>query len=485
MGRGARPGRLGLALSKVAVCGAVSVGFVAVMSPPAHASPPSTLFVTGSTGTDSGNCSTRATPCATISYALTQAASGATIYVANGTYAEQLTITHPVTIKGKIPAQTIIKPTALPLSDADPDSATPQKYIVDVAPNTKGVDLKNLTIDGSGASSTFTSCAQNYVGVYFHDSSGHLGSVGISGIQLPRTLSTCKDGYGVYVATDSGSTAAVNIMNVQISLYQQNGITCDDAGTICSISTSRITGNGPTNTVSQNGVQVFGASASMDTIRVFHNTYTGGGAGHQGMGLRLLNAGTLTVKNSLFRENDVDIYAGEVPAAGHVPPTTGTWTFMNNMARLGTDAVLGGARGYGDGIVVDSTTHTLKLTGNTARGNAEYGIALYGTAHVTASLNTEKFDKAGLYAGGPGTAVGTSTANTVTRNIADQNQQQGILADLVATDSGNTFTSNASTSNTTFQIEDRSRGGGTKGTANTWTTNRCHGGPSSSPPGLC
>src|ERR1700681_1338502 len=228
MGCGGRPGRLGLARSKVALGVVVAVGLMAVMSQPAHASP-STLFVSGGTGTNTGDCSMRPAPCATISYALTQAASGATIYVASGTYAEQLTITQPVTIKGKSTANTIIRPTALPLSDADTDSAAPQKYIVDVAPTTTDVHLKNLTIDGSGASSTSTSCAQNYVGVYFHDSSGHLGSVRITGIQLPVSHSTCKDGYAVYVATDSASKAAVNIMNVQISSYQQNGITWDDA----------------------------------------------------------------------------------------------------------------------------------------------------------------------------------------------------------------------------------------------------------------
>jgi hypothetical protein len=274
-------------------------------------------------------------------------------------------------------------------------------------------------------------------------------------------------------------------VDLQGNFYKQKGITCDDAGTTCSITTSRITGDGPTSAVSQNGVQVFGASASINTIRVLSNTYTGGGAGHQGMGLRLLNAGTVTVKNSLSRENDIDIYAGEVPADGHVPPTTGTWTLLNNRAMLATDAVPGGASGYGDGIVVDSTSNTVNLTRNNTRGNAEYGIALYGTTDVTATSNNEMVNKTGLYVGGPGTAVTTSTGNTILHDVAQLNHQWGILADLVARDSGNTFTSNASRFNRTVQIVDRSTGGGTAGTANTWTTNRCRGGPPSNPAGLC
>ena len=80
---------------------ATAVGTVAVLASgifaaaAAQAAAPTTLYVSQG-GLDSGTC-TSASPCATVSYALTQAASGATIEV-SGTIDDHLTISHPVTI---------------------------------------------------------------------------------------------------------------------------------------------------------------------------------------------------------------------------------------------------------------------------------------------------------------------------------------------------------------------------------------------------
>ena len=426
-----------------------------------------------------------AAPCATISYALTQAAVGATIFVANGVYHEQVKITQSVAIVGATVTSTVIRPTTVPLSDTDTDSATPQKYIVDVAPGTTGVHLKNLSIQGSGASSTFTSCANNYVGVYFHDASGHLGKVRVTGMTLPPGLAGCKVGLGVYVASDSGQTSSVGMLDMGISSYQRSGVTCDDPGTTCTIAASKITGSGPTSQISQNGVQLFGASGTISNVRVLNNIFTGGGAGNEATGVRLLNAGTVTVTDSLSKSNDIGFYAAEIPADGLVPPTTGTWTIRNNRALLSTDRVPGGAHGYGDGFVFDGTSNTVVVMDNTARGDAESGFALYGATGVDLVSNTATLDHDGIYVGGPGTAVAGSSGNTIKGNVAQFDHHDGILADVTTTESGNTFTANGSRSNTVTQDVDLSTGAGTAGTANTWTANKCHGGPSSSPKGLC
>jgi Bacterial Ig-like domain (group 3) len=80
---------------------ATAAGTVAVLAfgvfaaAAAQAATPKTLYVSQG-GLDSGTC-TSASPCATVSYALTQAASGATIKV-SGTIDDHLTITSPVTI---------------------------------------------------------------------------------------------------------------------------------------------------------------------------------------------------------------------------------------------------------------------------------------------------------------------------------------------------------------------------------------------------
>jgi hypothetical protein len=66
---------------------------------PARADP-GARYVDGATGSDDSDCSDPADPCATISYALTQAGNGDEIRVAEGTYMETLDIAITVTLKG-------------------------------------------------------------------------------------------------------------------------------------------------------------------------------------------------------------------------------------------------------------------------------------------------------------------------------------------------------------------------------------------------
>jgi hypothetical protein len=118
---------------------ATAVGTVAVLASgifaaaAAQAAAPTTLYVSQG-GLDSGTC-TSASPCATVSYALTQAASGATIEV-SGTIDDHLTISHPVTI------------TTWPSGPADSPAVldgTESGDVVDV--DAGGVVLNDLTIE--------------------------------------------------------------------------------------------------------------------------------------------------------------------------------------------------------------------------------------------------------------------------------------------------------------------------------------------------
>ena len=461
-------------------------GLLALAGSRADALVPS-VFVDGATGHDTGNCTNSAAPCATISYALTQASSGATIKVTAGVYKEQLTISKTVTLLGTGPGVTTIAPTTLPLSDTDPDSAAPQDYIIGVAPGTTGVRLKNVAVDGSNASSTFTSCANDFVGIYFHNASGTINNVRVVDVTLPAAQASCRQGLAVYVASSTGHQSTVTMLHVRARRYQRNGITCDDAGTTCTIDRATLSGAGPTHALTQNGIQVFGASATITHSRVSLNSYTGGGAGNQATGILVLNAGTVSVSHNVVFSNDIDIYATEQPSLGHVPPTTGTWSILDNTATQATDAVPGGApgNGYGDDITVDSTTGTVNVIGNHANRAAEYGIALLGTTGVLVQSNTTPANHDGINVGGPGAAATLSTHNIVTQNASFLNVHDGILAGPLANDSANTFSSNKLGSNKNVQAVDQSTGAGTAGTANTWTDNICRAGVKSSPTGLC
>jgi hypothetical protein len=115
-------------------------------------------------------------------------------------------------------------------------------------PGTASVSLQGLTIDGSAASTEFTGCGSDFVGVYYHDASGSLNDVDVTNVELPTELFGCQDGLGIYVAIDAASVTPSNVTmsDVSVTSHDKNGITCDDVGTVCAIGDSQVSGIGPT-----------------------------------------------------------------------------------------------------------------------------------------------------------------------------------------------------------------------------------------------
>jgi Bacterial Ig-like domain (group 3) len=116
--------------------GAVVLALGAFAPAAAQAAKPKTLYVS-QTGLDSGTC-TSASPCATVSYALTQAASGATIKV-SGTINDHPVISSPVTIT-TWPGGPAKSPAVL-------DGGGNGTVVLNEA---AGVTIEHLTIEGGG-----------------------------------------------------------------------------------------------------------------------------------------------------------------------------------------------------------------------------------------------------------------------------------------------------------------------------------------------
>jgi len=115
---------------------ALALGAFGAFAPvAAQAATPATLYVSQG-GLDSGTC-TSASPCATVSYALTKAASGATIEV-SGTIDDHLGISSPVTIT-TWPGGPAGSPAVL--------DGTASGAVVFVDPGVAGVTLHDLTIE--------------------------------------------------------------------------------------------------------------------------------------------------------------------------------------------------------------------------------------------------------------------------------------------------------------------------------------------------
>ena len=374
---------------------------------PAVAPPP--LYVNGATGTDTGNnCLARTHPCQTIGYALGAASLGATINVAKGTYPEQLTVTRNVTIKGAGSGATIIEPTSLTTSEIDTDSNTPQAVIVYFSPSVTSGTLANLQVNGTAASASFTDCSTDYVGVYYRDASGTVSGVKVTGIQQSHNAFGCQPGAngGVLAATDSSQTAPTNgtgsaalwvppptgwanstvgMGSVVVNNYDKDGITCSDPGTTCNINLSTVTGSGPIPTnanpwenTAQNGIEVYGANASISNTTVSGNSYTnpgytGSGYSTSASGILVINAGTFTLTGSTVKKNDLNVYLLWYPPFGSVPPGgQGAWTITGNKVSYGTNnsGTVSGSTpvpfgyGLGDGIDLDGPTG-VTVGGNT------------------------------------------------------------------------------------------------------------------------
>ena len=449
-------------------------GAAVIVGPELAQAASETLFVS-TAGTDTGTCTSSAAPCATIDYALTQAAPNANIDVAAGTYTQQVVITQNTTIVGAAGGGTIIDPTTLPTSDTDTGRGIPVSAIVDVKPHAHLI-MKNVVVNGSSAQSQFTDCSQNFTGIYYHNAIGQLKNDTVENIELAPTLFGCQDGYGIYVASDAGSNSSVTINAVKVSAYQKNGIACRDVGTSCGVENSTVTGVGPTSQIAQNGIEVYEAlSALVEGNTVSGNSYTGGGASNQATGLLLFDINSVTATSNTLTSNDIDAYVG----SDGTNPTNQTGYFVtNNTISNATDKVPGGAVGYGDGIQVDSSSVPVTVSGNTISASAENGISLLGVSNATVSGNSASKDVAdGIYVGGPGSVnTGGSSNNTISQNTVKKNGQAGISA---ATDSSaNAFNSNVGISNTRYDFEDL-------GTSNSWTSNTCTPVGDSSPAGLC
>ncbi len=455
----------------------------------------STTLYVGPSGTNvDNNCQASLNPCQTISFALTQAQTGATIMVQAGTYDESLKITQPVTIVGAGATQTVIEPTAV-TADADTDSVEPQFYVVD-ASHATGVNLRNLGINGSAATASFDTdelgCAQDFVGVYYHDASGSMSNDTVSGLELPPDLFGCQAGLGVYAATDHGSAtpSVLAMTSDNVNTYDKNGITCDDPGTFCTIRGTTVNGIGSTPAIAQNGIQIWAAGATLSSNVIKDNTYDG--PLYSAAGILVGNPQSLAVNENTVTNNDTNIsliqdqdpayvYCGNTTTDCTNPANPGTtFRFTANHVSDATN-VDGNPVGseFGDGIDLDSVVQPTILRRNVVDNDSGNGISLLGTTHVQANRNTARNDDNGFYLSVGTTAV-TANANTLKRNTVSSSLNDGFL--VTSSTGGNTILHNSSELNANFDAQDGSTGAGTAGTGNSWEADNC---TTSDPSGLC
>ena len=239
----------------------------------------------------------------------------------------------------------------------------------------------------------------------------------VNGIELPMALFGCQDGLGVYAASDTATAtpSTVTMTKVVVTNYDKNGITCDDVGTQCTISTSTVTGIGPTGATAQNGIQGFLASSVIVSgTKVSGNSYTGP---------------TYSATNMLFIDDAQTGVASSKATAGDV----GIFVLFDSSDLGGDSTVITGntansATGsFGDGIDVDGSSAggSTTVDQNITNTNPEFGVGLFDVQHDcrrrSANDNTD-----GIFAG-----QRRGTASTTWRGpvLAPTNSDDGTLAD--------------------------------------------------------
>jgi hypothetical protein len=241
----------------------------------------------------------------------------------------------------------------------------------------------------------------------------HSGEVTVGGYDVSAT----KDGHTALFITGTTPGVAPKGSTVRFYVttpaYSKNGILCDDQYTTCAIRGAVIQGDGPENTISPNGVKFVGTgTATINGSTISGNVYTGGGSGNSADGILARNVGALTVGEgsaNTVSGNDVNIYAGEVPAYG-LATSEGLWNISNNVLSDATDeGQSAGGDGYGEGIYLDGSNNQVGVYNNTITTSGQAGMLLTGVSESliggtgAGQPNTIQSNKAGLVLAGPST----------------------------------------------------------------------------------
>ncbi len=275
--------------------------------PAATASSIPTYYVSTSASASGADTSCATAAYSTIQSAVTTAEATETtgsaaplVYVCPGTYTEQITITKSL-ILGHAPgsgngAVVIELPASVGADQStglstttcqDKDGATstqvPQSVIEicgasATGANTKGVvaSINDVTVEGNWPNSVCYGSLYDILvggGAYLNLTYSAVLQAGA------YPLNGCQGGVGVQVGyAPTGQVGRATLSYDTIDNYQKNGITVDGSGSTAAISNVTVTGDGPTNQIAQNGIQIsFGATGTVTGSIISANNYTGTG----------------------------------------------------------------------------------------------------------------------------------------------------------------------------------------------------------------
>jgi hypothetical protein len=204
-----------------------------------------------------GTCQPALPHFTTIQAAINASAQGGTVLVCPGTYSEQLTIFHPLTLKG-----VDNNGSNLALLTMPPGATGDQIYV-----QATNVNISDITLDGSNNGATL--CGQGPNGIVYWLSSGTINHVAVRN-EFPSTeITDCLSGDGIFVGTNDTGASNVTIENSSIHAFQANGIEVNGRGASATIKNNSIGGNVPA--LSGNGIALwFGGTGTVSSNSIIN-----------------------------------------------------------------------------------------------------------------------------------------------------------------------------------------------------------------------
>ena len=269
---------------------AVWIGVVGTTSgsPPASATitsvqmgPPSEVAVTQACSADDGSAVTVDSGTyycgynafATIGEGVSAVAPGGTVYVAAGTYTEQLNIDKNLTLEGAGQDQTTLVLPASPATATTAISSSAMVTGIDVTSPASAVTIQDLTLDGNHAANGVSGCTDVLAGIAYENASGTVDGVTLKDWS-PQSDVGCGSGQGVRIESSSGM-AQVTVENSTVTGYGKSGIGAEGTGTVLTATNDTVTGS-PTPALATNGIEVdYGAKGTVEGSTITGNDYTG------------------------------------------------------------------------------------------------------------------------------------------------------------------------------------------------------------------
>ena len=337
------------------------------------------------------------TPCPHAKYtkiaaAISAAAPGDTIEVCPALYPEQLTITKPLTLRGRpengvgrVQIQPVTMAPAVSLDGAA--SGVPVEAVITVM-NTHHVNIHNLAVDA--ANNNVNGCAPLVAGIHYYNSSGEIKNSAVSGTQVkgctgPGAL-LVGSGIGILSDADSDGEFPVSIEGNSIHDFTRDGILAISTGVTARVEGNAISGKGPGGGVFQFGVFILNGAVGLIANNVIHEGSCGALSGDdcfaartEGIVLRAVGDRTVVDRNIIttaqsgifinggrnvqIRNNlisDID-YLDGIDIQG-----TASGSFTESIIENNTISSLGPVENESCGIWEYSGTG---VSGNTIRGN--------------------------------------------------------------------------------------------------------------------